>query len=275
MNGSVLFQAKNVNKKIGKISILQDINLDIYKGENTAIIGNNGSGKSSLIKLIAGIYEPTSGVVKRTSTKIAYVPEHFPFHIRFKMMEYLMIVGEISGQPKKDLYDRIMQYAKMFFIEDFLDIPLKNCSKGTKQKAGLLQALLSKPDLLLLDEPLSGLDPESQFELLHQLMQLKGQTTIVFTAHENMLVDEIADALLELHTGRLTKSSIRTRSINKMLIKARLLNKEVFQKNDRFIEIHWENDSVVTVTVEATATDQVLLDMLTNRASILEVKELK
>ncbi|WP_458415279.1 ATP-binding cassette domain-containing protein [Schinkia sp. CFF1] len=79
-------------KKWGGTPLLQNINLEIKKGQHTAIIGHNGSGKSSLLKLIAGIYEPTSGIIIRGSQRIAYVPEHFPSHLRFKMKEYLTLM---------------------------------------------------------------------------------------------------------------------------------------------------------------------------------------
>lgn len=274
-NDTPLFHADHVYKKVGKTTLLQGINLEIRKGQHTAIIGQNGSGKSSLLKLIAGIYEPTSGTIIRTSNKIAYVPEHFPSHLRFKMKEYLLLVGEMSGQSKKNLNDRINDYAEMFFIQDHLEKPLKNCSKGTKQKAGLLQALLSNPDLLLLDEPLSGLDSDSQLELLNHLMQIKKDVTIVFTAHEEVLVNKIAENLLELKKGKLIFIQKTSTDTKKMIIKAQVPNQELLQKDGRIVKINWEKNNHVTVMVEAVNANQVLLDMLNSDASIIEVKEVR
>lgn len=271
MNNSSLFQAFNVNKNIGSVSLLQNISLEIHKGKNTAIISHNGSGKSSLLKLIAGIYEPTSGQVKRSAQKIAYVPEHFPENIRFKMREYLLLIGEMSGRSKIELNERIMHYADIFFIQEHLETPLRNCSKGTKQKAGLIQALLTNPDLLLLDEPLSGLDPDSQMKLVNQLTQLKTHVTIVFTAHEQVLVDQIADCQLELKNGRLIDQPRGKINSRKVSIKARVSNKGLIQDNSRLIEVHSENNNIATFIVEETEADQVLLDLLNSGASILEV----
>lgn len=272
-NNRLLFRANQVYKNVGGTPLLQNINLEIKKGQHTAIIGHNGSGKSSLLKLIAGIYEPTSGIIIRGSQRISYVPEHFPSHLRFKMKEYLMIIGEMSGQSKKKLHDRIKEFADMFFIQDHLEKPLKYCSKGTKQKAGLLQALLTNPDLLLLDEPLSGLDTDSQFELLNHLLLIKKDVTIVFTAHEKVLVDKIAENQLELQNGKLLLPQHASLFSEKMMIKALTQDQETFLKNNRFLKVHWENNHIVTVIVETAEADQVLLEILNGGASIIEVKK--
>lgn len=275
LNQSLLFHASNVYKNIGQASLLDDINLEIHQGHHTAIIGHNGSGKSSLLKLIAGIYEPTSGVVVRTANKkAAYVPEHFPSHLRFKMKEYLLLIGEMNGQPKNELHDRIMHYADMFYIQDYLDKPLKNCSKGTKQKAAIIQALLSSPDLLLLDEPLSGLDQDSQQELLRHLMQLKEHATIVFTAHEHVLIDKIANNILELKNGKLTFYPINHNQSKKIAIKVLIPNKDSFKNDERYIELSWESDNIASIIVETSHSDQVLMLLLSGGASIIEVKEM-
>ncbi len=80
---------------------------------------------------------------------------------------------------------------------------MKNCSKGTKQKAGIIQALLKNPDLLLLDEPLTGLDDKAKIELLNQLNSLQGRKTIIFTAHDPLLIEGLADRVLTVETGRI------------------------------------------------------------------------
>ena len=134
------------------------------------IRGKNGSGKSTLLKILAGITEPTSGKIIRDAQKIGYVPEHFPESLRFKLKEYLLLTASFQGGSKASIEDELSKYIQLFSLEPFLQTSLKACSKGTKQKVGIIQALLMKPDLLLLDEPLTGLDAESQ-DILIQLLK--------------------------------------------------------------------------------------------------------
>lgn len=199
-----LFEANNTYKQIDGTMILQDVSISFSKGERVAITGPNGSGKRSLLKLIGGIYEPTSGQVNRTHLEIGYVPEHFPEIVRFKIQEYLLLIRKMSGKFVGDQYllKKIAIGAEHFAITDYLATPLKKCSKGTKQKVGILQAFLIEPDLLLMDEPLTGLDDKAQTELLQQLHSFDKDMTIIFTAHDALLIEEIADRVIRVESGQ-------------------------------------------------------------------------
>jgi ABC-2 type transport system ATP-binding protein len=268
----ILFESVNATKKVGRIPILENIDLVIRRGENIAIVGENGSGKSSLLKLIAGIYEPTIGKVNRSTRKIAYVPEHFPTNIRFKMMEYLLLVGEMSGRKRSDLVGQIKEYSEIFHVENYLEMPLKSCSKGTKQKVGIIQALMAAPDLMVLDEPLTGLDFSSQQKLLHRL-ELKSNSTIVFTTHENLLIDGIAHQVFGLENGKITSKQNQKSQQKIMLIKAYAKKAKKHLDNQNIIHAYWEGDHTVFITVEAVFSDTLIIHLIEKGFSIHEVKE--
>ncbi|MDM5190431.1 ABC transporter ATP-binding protein [Bacillus sp. DX4.1] len=196
----MLIELKEIKKKYGKQLILENIYLSIPKGQAVAIIGGNGTGKSTLLKIIAGFIAPTGGTIQRKSDiQIGYVPEHFPEDIRFTLEDYLYHLGRIHGLSKDYLQNKIPVLLKLFHLEHADHSVIKNFSKGMKQKTGIMQALLSDADLLILDEPLSGLDPRSQQELEHVLLTLKQQgLTVLFTCHEKQLLENFADRIVTL-----------------------------------------------------------------------------
>ncbi|MDI7742471.1 ABC transporter ATP-binding protein [Lysinibacillus fusiformis] len=263
------FEVLNVSKEIGGEKILANINLTIEKNTAIAISGHNGSGKSTLLKILAGIYEPTTGEVRRGDWKVAYVTEHFPENLRFKLKEYLYLTASFQGSSKQHIKTELQKYIEIFNLQSFADTPLKKCSKGTKQKVGLIQALMMKPDILLLDEPLTGLDSSTQQELFRLLEELKKQITIIFTTHEDKMIARLADCILKIESGHLLQNS-KPRKLQK-LIKVNFIDQASFE-NLNLDDITYEGNSAF-ITVEAAKSDDLLLQLLTNNCSIVEVKE--
>ncbi|MBY0098134.1 ATP-binding cassette domain-containing protein [Mesobacillus maritimus] len=267
-----VFEGNKASKTINGSVILEDLTLTISQGERVAITGENGSGKSTLLKLIAGIYENTSGEVKRAHLEKGYVPEHFPETIKLKLQEYLMLVGKMSGKSKEELTSEISEYAKLFNVTEFLHTPLKNCSKGTKQKAGIIQALLKEPDVLLMDEPLTGLDDKAQTELLTQLQSLQKNQTVIFTAHESYLIDAFAERVLQIKSGRLVYDSTKLNQEKVRIIKATVPTRE-YISGIQAMSKKWHGESLVELTVSANESDRVLTLLLKQGCSIIEVSE--
>ncbi|MBS4188919.1 ATP-binding cassette domain-containing protein [Bacillus sp. FJAT-49705] len=267
-----IIEANVAGKQMNGNFLLHDISISINQGEKVAIIGHNGSGKSSLLKLIGGIFEYSSGDIKRAKIKTAYVPEHFPENIRFKMQEYLLLMGKMSGGQGDELSKQISAYAKSFDIEEFLHTPLKNCSKGTKQKAGIIQALLMDPELLLLDEPLTGLDEMAQLELVNQLESKMGNNTIIFTVHESMLIDRLADRVLTIKNGRIVDDSIMTKKEKQMVIKA-VIPKHLQVQGLPCISYEFMDENIVEMTVLSADSNKLLKELLEQDYFILELRE--
>lgn len=265
-----IFEAIEVEKQIDKNPILKELSLSINQGERIAITGHNGSGKSSLLKLIGRIFEPTTGKVIRNNLKIGYVPEHFPENIRFRLMEYLLHIGKMSGKREGFLLEKIGEYADHFAIKEFLNTPLKSCSKGTKQKAGIIQALLLEPDLLLLDEPLTGLDEKTQNELLKQLDALSSMT-IIFTVHDSFLIDGLANRIITVANGRINSDVVKEKKEKVRLITA-AADKNIISEIP-YLSMKFTGDSFFEITVPADESDTVLAMLLEKGCSILELRE--
>ncbi|MDY0393930.1 ABC transporter ATP-binding protein [Virgibacillus halophilus] len=186
----------------GSTSIFSNLTLSINEGESLAIRGDNGAGKSTFLKILAEIITPTYGFVKhmKSDMVIGYVPEKFPYNIRFTAKQYLYHMGRIQGIAKSELHHRTSNLLKQFNMRDQQGNAINTFSKGMKQKIGMMQALLANPDILLLDEPLSGLDLRTQNDLESILYRLKTNgLTIIFTCHDKKLLNRIADRVITLN----------------------------------------------------------------------------
>ncbi|MDN4494418.1 ATP-binding cassette domain-containing protein [Ureibacillus aquaedulcis] len=264
-----ILEVSNVSKEIGGKKILKNITFTCEDYTTLAIRGSNGSGKSTLLKILAGIYEPTSGVVNRGNRKVGYVTEHFPESLRFKLKEYLILTASFQNIPKQQIEEDLIKYIEMFNLQAHVNTPLKKCSKGTKQKVGIIQALMMKPDILLLDEPLTGLDSATQSELFYLLEKLKKQVTIIFTTHEEKMIESLADAIFSVESGEVLHNP-QFRTLQK-LIKVNFKDQSILRKLNPD-QITYEGNTAF-ITVDTTKSDELLLALLNNNCSILEVKE--
>jgi ABC-type multidrug transport system ATPase subunit len=199
-----IISLSNISKKFGRNEVLSNINLTIQKGQSIAFVGNNGSGKSTLLKIVCGLTNPTSGEVKCAKRlKFNYVPEHFP-KMSITVKQYLTHMGLIEGMPENKVQEGIQELLKSFFMEQMTDSQMKHLSKGSLQKVAVIQALLSKPDVLLLDEPLSGQDVKSQRKFISMVKELNEQgVAILMSCHEMFLVNQLSSEAYEIKNMQL------------------------------------------------------------------------
>ena len=194
----------NIVKHYNKNIVLNDISLKIEPGQSIAFTGHNGCGKSTLLKITAGLVRPTSGYVTyQKALLFHYVPEHFP-KMNLTARKYLLHMGQMDGLSRGESEKKIQALSEEFFFEQMLDIPMKHLSKGSLQKVGVVQALLKQPEVLLLDEPLSGQDVTSQQVFIQKINDLRKKGVIVLmSCHEPYLVDAISDRVYHFENGKL------------------------------------------------------------------------
>ncbi|GAB4540544.1 MAG: ABC transporter ATP-binding protein [Anaerolineales bacterium] len=216
----------NVSKQYNDTTVVKSLNLKIEAGEIVGVIGHNGAGKSTTMKMIAGLVEPTSGSVRvmgrdmqkegvRVKHRIGYLPEESPLYEAMTAQQYLLFFSELYHMPRKQAQQRIDQ------LLTSLDLPQKNqltgeFSKGMKRKTAIARALLHNPELLILDEPNSGLDPLTSFFIINYLRTLKREgKTILLSAHNLFHVESICDRVAIIKNGDLlvfdTMDAIRAR----------------------------------------------------------------
>ncbi|MCD2492893.1 ABC transporter ATP-binding protein [Lacrimispora sp. NSJ-141] len=191
-----------VSKIYDKKTVLKDVTFSVQRGQSIAFTGHNGSGKSTLLKLIARLVTPSGGtLISKSGLLFHYIPEHFP-KSSLTARQYLRHMGSIDGLNKDILKEQEDKLSEDFFIHGMLDVPMKHLSKGTLQKVGVIQALLKKPDVLLLDEPLSGQDIESQAVFIRKVKELHSEgVTLLMSCHEPHLTTRISDLVFEIEGG--------------------------------------------------------------------------
>ncbi len=204
----------DVSKRYHNTIALQNLNLQVEAGEIVGIIGHNGAGKSTMLKIIAGLIEPSSGSVRvlgrdiqkegiQIKQEVGYLPEESPLYETMTARQYLLYFSELYGLPRLQALQRIE------YLLDSLDLAERDrltgeFSKGMKRKIAIARTLLHDPKLLILDEPNSGLDPLTSYFILNYLKALKAQgKTIILSAHNLFHVETICDWVGIIRNGRL------------------------------------------------------------------------
>lgn len=196
-----------------RVRVLSDLNLEVRKGEVFGCLGPNGAGKTTTLKLIMGLLKPTSGRVRifgrdnwdvSIKRRVGFLPENPYFYEYLTGRELLNFYGQLVGLRPVERRDTTERLAKLVHISAAIDLPLRKYSKGMLQRIGLAQALLNDPDLVLLDEPMSGLDPIGRREIRDLIIGLKSQgKTVFFSSHILPDVELLCDRVGILVGGRL------------------------------------------------------------------------
>jgi ABC-2 type transport system ATP-binding protein len=186
--------------------VLDDVTLELHPATVTAVIGGNGSGKSTLLKVAAGLSRPTRGTVEDRARRVGYVPERLAEAVRLTTRGYLLHMGRIKGLRDAAAGRGAGELLERLAFDADPDAPISTLSKGNAQKVVLAQAMLGAPQLLVLDEPFSGLDARARQALTDCLAQQRAeQVTVLMTEHRPQAVAASADVVYRLERGRLTE----------------------------------------------------------------------
>ena len=196
-----------------KVRVLSELSLHVEQGEIFGYLGPNGAGKTTTLKILMGLVRPTSGEAKvlgqalgdvKAKQRVGFLPEQPYFYDYLTGRELLNFYGQLGGLRRSDRQERIEKLAHQLRIESALDLPLRKYSKGMLQRIGLVQTLLNDPKLLLLDEPMSGLDPIGRRDVRDLLLGLREEgRTVFFSSHVIPDVEMVCDRVGILVSGRL------------------------------------------------------------------------
>lgn len=211
-----MISVSHVHKRFGSREIINDLNFKVPENTIYGFIGKNGSGKTTTMKMILGLYSIDSGTIlvngepvvygqNKTNQYIGYLPDVPEFYNYMTPKEYLKLCGEITGISNNEMNNQIIEYLELVGL-DKENKRIQGFSRGMKQRLGIAQALLNHPKLLICDEPTSALDPIGRKEILDILYALKGRTTIIFSTHILSDVERICDEIGVLHNGSIALS---------------------------------------------------------------------
>ncbi|MGB2591619.1 MAG: ABC transporter ATP-binding protein [Candidatus Acidiferrum sp.] len=213
-----MLEARGLTKYYGSVLAVQTIDFSVEPGQVLGYLGPNGSGKSTTVKMLTGLLEPSSGQVLFDGKNIhqdlvayrkhlGYVPEEANLYPYLTGREYLELVGTLRGMPQQRMKAKIDSFLELFSLFPHRHVALSSYSKGMRQRILLISALMDNPDVLILDEPLSGLDVTSAliFRNLIQSLSAKGKT-IFYCSHVLEVVEKVCSRLLILRKGQVIAS---------------------------------------------------------------------
>jgi ABC-2 type transport system ATP-binding protein len=201
---------KNLTKKYGEQWALNNISFAINQGEVVGLLGPNGAGKSTLMKSITNAIIPDNGEILvnnssvnlnpiETKSKIGFLQENNPLYMEMYVKEYLHFVMDIRGVKK----DRVKEVIEQVGLTPEQHKKIHQLSKGYKQRVGLAQAILSKPEILILDEPTNGLDPNQIIEIRELIREIAKDTTIILSTHIMQEVEALCSRVILLNKGEI------------------------------------------------------------------------
>ena len=205
---------KNVSKSFGKIKAVDNVSFFLQKGEITALLGPNGAGKTTLLRLLSGYYSPDQGEISIENFKFednrlkalesfAYVPENGALYPEMSVFEYIHFMANIHHLEEIDFVDNLASLVQELQLEKVIKQRCDTLSKGFKRRVALAGALVHRPNILLLDEPTEGLDPNQKFTIRDFLKSYGRQHTVLISNHIMEDVEAFADRILLLNHGKL------------------------------------------------------------------------
>ncbi|HHW00705.1 MAG TPA: ATP-binding cassette domain-containing protein [Clostridiaceae bacterium] len=209
-----MIEIKNLTKRYGQITAVNNLNFTVEKGEILGFLGPNGAGKSTTMKIITGYISSTEGSVKvngydimenprEAKRSIGFLPEQPPLYLDMTVYDYLDFVSDLKSVDKKKKAGQIRDIMELVKIGDHKGRLIKNLSKGYKQRVGLAQALIGNPEVLILDEPTVGLDPKQIIEIRKLIKALGNEHTIILSSHILPEVSAVCERVVIINKGEI------------------------------------------------------------------------
>ncbi len=217
----VVIEARDLSKRYGNMLALDSVSLDVKKGEVLGFLGPNGAGKTTTMKILTCFTAPTSGSAKVNGhdivdnsigvrSSIGYLPESTALYTDMQVIEYLRFVAELRGLRGDDARKRIKKVVEETGLGDVFAKEIRTLSKGYKQRVGLAQALVHEPPILILDEPMSGLDPNQSVEIRDLIKDIGRKRTVILSTHNLAEVQAACDRVLIISKGKIVADDTPT-----------------------------------------------------------------
>ncbi len=207
-------ELRDICKSFSGKEVLHNVNFSIESGRAMGFLGRNGAGKTTTIRTLMNVFKPDSGEIfldgenfKRSNYKIGYLPEERGLYGKIGILTQLTYLGELKGMNKKDAQESAKNLLKEVDLEGYMNQNLDTLSKGNQQKVQILQAIIDDPDIVILDEPFSGLDPVNASVLKNIIRNLiaKGKL-VIFSSHQMSYVEEFCDDITFIKDGQIILS---------------------------------------------------------------------
>ena len=213
-SGDVAIQVQSITKTFGDLTAVDDVSFAVRRGEVVGFLGPNGAGKTTTMRMLTGYYTPDTGAIfiegvdtqedeRVAKQRIGYLSENNPLYGDMLVCEFLDFVADLRGIPLPDRPAHFDRTVEETGIEEVFYRPIGQLSKGNRQRVGLAQAILHQPDVLVLDEPTEGLDPNQRVSIRDLIRSLGAERTVLLSTHVLGEIEHTCDRLLVIHRGRI------------------------------------------------------------------------
>jgi ABC-2 type transport system ATP-binding protein len=211
-----MIEVSGIRKLYGELVALDEVSFEVKKGQIVGFLGANGAGKTTTMDIICGCLGASAGYAKiagfdvfeqplEVKKRIGYLPDEPPIHEDMQVEEFIHYVAKLRKVPSGERQSRVDEVMERLSLGDMRDRLIANLSKGYRQRVGLAQALIHQPEVLILDEPTEGLDPNQIIQIRELIRSLKGEHTILFSSHILSEVESLCDELIIIHNGRVIR----------------------------------------------------------------------
>lgn len=226
-----MIKAESLTRKYGKTTAVDRVSFQIEHGQVVGLLGHNGAGKTTIMKMLTGYLEPTEGAVSIDGVEVAenrlliqkstgYLPENCPVYPDMVVLDYLDYIANLRGVPNAKRDERIMYAVEKTRLRDVAMQRVNTLSRGYRQRLGVAQAILNSPRILILDEPTNGLDPSQIQEMRRLIKELAENATVVISTHIMQEVQAVCDRVIIINRGKvaLDASMQELRRSNRLLV---------------------------------------------------------
>lgn len=209
-----MIYVENLTKYYDRFCAVDQINFNIKKGEILGLLGPNGAGKTTTLKMLTGYFKPSAGSIRvndyniedhllEIKQMIGYLPESSPFYKDMLVYDYLEYAAKIRGIKPADRHPRLRYLSDLCGLNDIMHKAIGELSKGLNQRVGLAHAMMDDPDILILDEPTQGLDPNQIVEIRHIIKKIGQEKTIIFSTHILSEAEATCDRIVIINRGKI------------------------------------------------------------------------
>ncbi|MEM7402815.1 MAG: ABC transporter ATP-binding protein [Myxococcota bacterium] len=213
-----MIEVEKLTKQYGDITAVDQISFAIQKQEIVGILGHNGAGKTTTLKMVTGFLEPSAGVVRingkpmetqrlSIQKQMGYLPENSPLYPEMTVLEYLDYVADLWGVAQGDKSSLIREALAQTRLEEVSSQLIETLSKGYKQRVGVAQAILHRPEIFILDEPTNGLDPTQIIQMRQLIQDLSQRATIIISTHILQEIEAVCDRVIVIHGGKIARDA--------------------------------------------------------------------
>jgi ABC-2 type transport system ATP-binding protein len=273
-----MIEVVGLRKSFGDVPALTDITFKVEKGQIVGFLGANGAGKTTTMDILCGCIGADAGTARiagyeisenpiEVKRRIGYLPDEPPLHKEMKVEEFLLYVGQLHGLSKTNAKQKTFELMEKLEITDMRNRLIGQLSKGYRQRVGLAHALVHDPEVLILDEPTEGLDPNQIVQIRELIKSLKGQHTILFSSHILSEVESVCDQIVIVDHGRVVEQGTHQQLVSR-LESGRQYQLRVRQGASALVEklknlpslsaLTLESESAETITFRTADQEQVL-----------------